>query len=127
MPHSFPQRYVTSGTDTVWDIDTNFPEPSSFTGAEDLFVNTSILFKRLLSMVKASLILEGSTDADLLASLSFGAILKISLYVESFWNEFKNADECTILLKRLILEEPNWHIRRRLGDYVKTICLELHM
>ena len=99
-------------------------EPSFLAEAQYVFTNHSILLDRLQSMLNGSLAIEGSTDAESLSSASFAAMTKISQCSEAFWHNFKNAAICPGLLRRLVLENPRWMIRRRSVDYLKTICLD---
>lgn len=101
-------------------------EPVSLDGAESWFADPLALLRRLQSLIKESLDVEGIHDADILAPTSFATLLKISLRSETFWNQFKDTGMCSALLRRLLLQEPTWEIRRRVADHIKGICSDLH-
>ena len=98
-----------------------------FAGTESLFLNASALLIRLQTMLQESLALSDNLEADVLASTTLAVILKISLHVEAFWRGFKDADMCSMLLRRLVLDEPNVQVRRRAAESVRSICIELHL
>lgn len=102
-------------------------EPTYFAGTESLFLNPSALLDRLQTMINESLAVDENVDADVLASASLAAILKISLHVDGFWEEFKNANVCSTLLRRLVLDEPNAQLRCRAADYIRSICNDLNL
>lgn len=101
-------------------------EPVSLDGAESLFTDPLALLRRLQALIKESLNVDGNHDADILAPTAFGTLLKISLCSEIFWNHFKDTDMCSALLRRLLLQEPSWEIRRRVAEHIKGICSDLH-
>ena len=109
------------------NVNQNCLEPKSIPDGQSLFTKPSILLNRLQSMLTEALPVEESTDADVLASTSFAAILKISLHVEAFWHDFKDANVCSTLLRRLALECPRLHLRRRTAEYIKAICFDLQL
>ena len=78
-------------------------------------------------MIKGAILVEENPDANALASTSLVAMMKISLYAEAFWHDFKNAAICSEILRQLVLENPKWAVRRRSLDYLKTLCLETHL
>lgn len=68
---------------------------------------------------------KANSDASLLASACFIALLKISLRSKPFWVHFKAANLCPTLLRQLLLEEPSWNVRRRVAECIKGICADL--
>jgi len=104
-----------------------FLEPRSFVGPQSLFTNPAVLLQRLQSMIRDSLAVDENADADALASCSFAAILKISLHVQKFWDDFKYANVCSSLLRRIVLRDPSWQLRRRVVDHIKAVCADLHL
>ena len=104
-------------------------DPSTFVGTEILFTDTSALLRRLQFLVNDSLAIHENPDAEDVAATSFATALKIALHVESLWRELKSSrfKVCATLLKRLLLEESRKSIRGRVRDYIKTICLDLHL
>lgn len=87
-----------------------------------LFPNPLALLKRLLSMISEALTVLNSSEADFLAINSFAALLKASLCSDTFWKHLKDADVCSELLQRLLLDEPKWQTRVRVAEWVKSIC-----
>ena len=78
-------------------------------------------------MLKDSLTIDDNFDADVLASTTFAVILKLSLHVEVVWRGFKDAGMCSMLLRRLVLDEPNAQVRHRVAESVKSICIDLNL
>lgn len=87
-----------------------------------VFPNPLALLKRLLSMISEALTVLNSSEADFLAINSFAALLKASLCSDTFWKHLKDADVCSELLQRLLLDEPKWQTRVRVAEWVKSIC-----
>lgn len=90
-----------------------------------MFPNPLALLKRLHSMILEALSVFNSSEADFLAINCFAALLKASLCSDTFCKYFKDADVCSTLLRRLLLEEPKWHTRIRVAEWVKSICRSL--
>ena len=90
-----------------------------------VFPNPLALLKRLHSMILEALSVSNSSEADFLAVECFAALLKASLCSDTFCKHFKDADVCSMLLRRLLLEEPKCHTRGRVADWVKIICRSL--
>ena len=76
-------------------------------------------------MIPEALSVINSSEADLLAINCFAAILKASSCSDVFWNNLKDADVCSTLLRQLLLDEPKWQTRVRVAEWVKTICRSL--
>ena len=100
-------------------------EPVPVEAGFSVFPNPLGLLKRLHSMIPEALSVVNSSEADLLATSCFAALFKASLCSHIFWEHFKNADVCSALLRRLLLDEPKWQIRVRVAEYVKSICRPL--
>ena len=83
------------------------------------------LLKRLQSMIPEALSVFNSSEADFLAVNCFAALLKASLCSDSFWKHFKDADTCSTLLQRLLLDESKWQTRVRVAEWIKSLCRSL--
>lgn len=90
-----------------------------------VFPNPLALLKRLQSMIPEALSVINSSEADFLAASCFAALLKASLCSDTFWQHLKDANVCSTLLRRLLLDEPKWQIRVRVAEWVKCICRSL--
>lgn len=100
-------------------------EPVPAEAGFSMFPNPLALLKRLHSMILEALSVFNSSEADFLAINCFAALLKASLCSDTFCKYFKDADVCSTLLRRLLLEEPKWHTRIRVAEWVKSICRSL--
>lgn len=90
-----------------------------------VFPDPLTLMKRLHSMILEALSVANSPEADFLAVSCFAALLKASLCCDTFWKHLKDADLCSILLQKLLLEEGKWQTRVRVADWVRSICRSL--
>ncbi len=90
-----------------------------------LFPNPLALLKRLQSMILEALSVFNSSEAEFLAINCFAALLKASLCSETFWNHLKDANVCSTLLRRLLLDETKWQTRVRAAEWVKVLCRSL--
>jgi len=126
MSHDFPRRLAQHIDPSRGFTKVSLAlEPTSTDGAESLFPDSLTLLDRLQSMMEEAFVVKDTPDAGVLASTCFIALLKISLRSKAFWIHFKNANVCATLLRQLLLEEPNWQVRRRVGDYIRSICAGL--
>lgn len=89
------------------------------------FPNPLALLKRLQVMIPEALSVFNSPEADFLAINCFAALLKASLCSDTFWKHLRDADACSTLLRRLLLDEPKWQTRVRVAEWVKSICRSL--
>lgn len=90
-----------------------------------VFPDPLALMKRLYSMILEALSIVNSPEADFLAVSCFAALLKAALCCDAFWKHLKDADVLSILLQKLLLEEPKWQIRVRVYEFVKNISRPL--
>lgn len=100
-------------------------EPMPTEAGLSVFPNPLALLKRLQSMIPEALSVFNSPEADFLAINCFAALLKASLCSGTFWKYLKDADACSTLLRRLLLDEPKWQTRVRVAEWVKSICRSL--
>ena len=91
-----------------------------------MFRDPSALVDRLLSLIAEALVVTNSLEAETLPCRCFAAILEASMYSESLWNHFKNADKSSAVLRRLLLEETREEIRKKVGRSITDICHRLH-
>ena len=95
-------------------------------GSQSLVVDPLSLFTKLHDLIREGLAADSKPNNDVVVSAGFAALLRLSLASEAFGTIFKASDSCFALMKRLLLEEPNWQVRRRVSDHIKMICNELH-
>ena len=99
-----------------------YPEPMPAEVGLSVFPDPLKLLKRLQAMIPEAPSMYPSSEADILTIDCFAALLKASLCSDSFWKHFKEADVCSTLLRRLLLDEPRWQTRFRVAEWVKTLC-----
>lgn len=94
-------------------------DPTSVGDFESLFAHPLALMDRLGSLITDALIVVDYPEADMLACNAFAALLKTSLLSDPLWNHFKCGVMSSKLLRRLLLDEPNTHIRSQVAIWIK--------
>lgn len=93
---------------------------STFVGDSDTFFSHPLaLLDRLNSLTLDALKIANHPEAETLACTAFAALLRISILSDTVWRHFKHVSMSSMLLQRLLLDEPNVHIRSQAAVWIK--------